>query len=404
MNKNILIFDQAESAGGSIARAVDIAILTPEITFFFCTVHPLKKLYSRDTTNNIHQVRVHSFYNYPKKYKHTKKLYEITSNKFLRFIGRKCLAVVDLLNEISMTMQLRLKLFPHNIDLVQANAGPHFLPYKIANIKKSGLIYYFRHLDEYGWAKGDMLDRASHYIFVGRNLMDKIRSSIKLDDEKCHVIHSPFDVNERLIEEKQPSAEDESLFRKGQEKHVVSVGRICPEKGQHITLEAMAMLPSSCPPIKLIFIGEASKTHKAYEARLHQFVAEKKLSNQVFFLGYRSNPLKLLRQADISIQAPIYFEALAGSLVEPLQLGIPTISADSGGANEVILHGKTGLLFPVEDSKALAAHIETLITDPALSAELAKEGKVYATEKWNKQHICLQLYKIYGDACAANNL
>lgn len=396
MNKSILIFDQAESAGGSIARAVDVAIALPAITFFICTVHPLNKLYARKTTANIHEVRLYSFYNYPKKYAHTQVLLDKTSNKYLILLGKKILAFVDLLNEISLTTQLKLKLAGKKIDVVQANAGVHFLPYRIAIIKKSRLIYYFRHLDEYGWAQGKMLEQASHYVFVGKNLMEKFQAGLELDQDKCQVIHSPFNTQERLAEETEISAEDFALFDNNT-KLIISIGRICAEKGQHIILEALTKLPKGCPPLKVIFIGQASASpsDKAYEATLHNFIAAHDLTGQVIFLGYRRNPLRLLKYADIAVQAPVYFEALAGSLVEALQLGIPTISADSGGANEVIIHGKTGLLFPSGDSGALAAHIETLISNPALCEQLSANGKQYATEQWDKTTICAKLYKIY---------
>ncbi|WP_323813276.1 glycosyltransferase family 4 protein [Cellvibrio sp. NN19] len=403
--KDILIVDLAESAGGSTARAIDVAIESPAYNFYICTLHQLNKLYSRKTTSNIKKIRLFSFYNYPKKYSHTQILLKATSNRILLFFGKKILALIDFANEISLKTQLRFKLAGKNIDIVQANTGVHFLPYAIAKAKKADLIYYFRHWDEYGWAQGKMLDSARLYLFVGVNLMNRFLKDLKLDLKRCHVIHSPFDATERRQQEPPLLDSDAALFKDKDRKTILSIGRICPQKGQHILLEAITQLSVHCPRIKVIFVGAAGKstTERNYERKLIDYVCANNLSDKVSFIGYRENPLKLLSFANIAVQTPTYFEALAGSLVEALQLGIATISADIGGANEAIIQNETGLLFPAGNSKALAEKIELLLTDDDLREKIAKNGQIYAINKWDKSSICTKMHNAYNGSLTSIN-
>lgn len=399
--KTIVIFDQAESAGGSIARAVDLANEMQDFQFVFITYRPLRDLYKFRVASNIVEKRVYSFYNYKKKYNHSKLLASKTSNKLLTYLGIKLISLADFINEYSVLLQALLNTYSKKIDFVQANAGVHRLPYRLASIKNAMLTYYFRHLDDYRWAEGKILERANSYIFVGSNLMEAHLALLKsVPREKCKVIYSPFDVDRRLKNESAENVDVPKKLRETGKKLIICNSRISAAKGQHIIIEAMQKLVSTWPELKLIFVGDAdeNKLDQRYLNNLKQKVQEYKLDDTVIFLGHRNNPLHILQYADIAIQAPTYFEALAGSLVESLQLGIPTVGAEIGGASEVLIDGKTGFLFPPGDHNTLADIIDRILRDPMVIAPIIERGKTYALQKWCPQKISAQMRAVYTDA------
>ena len=402
--KTILIFDQAESAGGSIARAVDLANEMDEFNFIFVTYHPLHELSNAQLATHITAKRVYSFYNYAKKTDHRLFLESKTKNTILRLIGKKIIALADLINEYSVLWQTLFKIWPTKIDLVQANAGVHILPYRLAQRTNASLIYYFRHLDDYSWAEGKMLNRASHCIFVGTNLMKAHLARLKnLPREKCSVVHSPFDVATRLETEPQLDREILNRLKQSGKKVIVCNSRLGVTKGQHIVIDALKQLSPSWPELVLVFVGSASATAEGvqYLERLKKTVADYQLEDRVIFLSHRHDPLHILLYADIAVQAPTYFEALAGSLVESLQLGIPTVSADMGGSNEVLIDGSTGFLFPPGDHAALAEIIDRVLREPKLVEPIIEQGKAYALQKWSPQNISAQMRTIYSAAVSA---
>lgn len=398
---NILIFDQAEFPGGSVARAVDLAITMPQHQFFIVTYHPLSQLYHRTPSANIRPLRLFSFYNFQKKHKHTEIVKKFTRSKILRWIGEKCIATVDWINERSLIIQAQKKLIRTPIDIVQANAGIHFLPYRLATIKQAALIYYFRHLDDYRWTTDAMLHRASHYVFVGRNLMGRHRSMIELPDEKCRVIYSPFDSIHRLQETK-PA--DLSLIERLQSEHryiILMAARVCKEKGQIVALEAINLLHKKYPNIVLILAGDEEKNYADF---LRSKIDQLQLKQYIHFIGQRSDIPHLLMRANLALQAPLWFEALSGSLVEAMQLGVLTISADIGGASEVIHHSETGFLFPPNDSNGLAHLIEAILLDEQDHQAIRDAGKIHANTHWNPQKIHSAMLEVYAQALSNSSL
>ena len=62
-------------------------------------------------------------------------------------------------------------------------------------------------------------------------------------------------------------------------------------------------------------------------------------------------------------------------VLEYLASGIPAVVTDTGGNREIILDGKNGFFFPVNDHKALAELLELILDDHALYSRLCKNAK-----------------------------
>jgi len=400
--KTILIFDQVETSGGSIARAVDLANELKDFQFVFITYHPLENLYHKALSNHIVAKRVFSFYNYQRKQAHIKKVKTLTSNKLMTFFGLKLVALMDLINEYSVVAQTLIKTFSIKIDLVQANGGVHPLPYRLAEFKKAALIYYFRHLDDYRWAEGKMLDRANDYIFVSFNLMQAHLALLqKVPRERCQVVHSPFDSQKSLAKAKPSDLQFiQELKTKG---HIVILhaARICHDKGQHIAIDAIIKLKDMHPNLTLILAGSFEDDgNNEYEQTLRQKIQEHQLSDRVLLVGHRDDVLQILQHVDIALQTPLWFEALGGSLVESMQLGVLTISSDIGGTSEAVIHKQTGLLFSPGDSDELANLISQIMENRIDTKALAEAGKEHAYKKWGAELIQEKMRFIYSDAIA----
>jgi glycosyltransferase involved in cell wall biosynthesis len=399
--KTILIFDQAESAGGSIARAVDLANQMQDFQFVFITYHPLDKLYNTETASNIVAKRIYSFYNYQKKYAHLESLKRKTKNKLLIYAGIKLIALADFINECSVTSQALIKIRSIKIDLVQANGGVHYLPYRLAELRKAALIYYFRHLDDYRWAAGKMLGRASEFVFVGANLMQRHLALLNLPFEKCNLVHSPFDAQKALAKaSKSDLAFLYDLKNKGYFV-ILQAARVCREKGQHVSIDALIKLKDSYPNIALILAGEfAHKATTDYQHELHKKVTDNQLADRVLFIGQRKDILQLVHASDMALQSPLWFEALSGSLIEAMQLGVLTVSANMGGASEAIIHNQTGLLFTAGDSEELAQLISRILEKQIDTKLLAEAGREHAYRYWKSETVQQQMRTIYCRAIA----
>jgi glycosyltransferase involved in cell wall biosynthesis len=395
--KTILIFDPAENAGGAFSRAVELAAELPEFHYIFMTYIPFKNLYSGKTPKHFECIRIYSPFNSHNAHKlraTIEKSAVLSAFKIMLYVMINALLKI---NKIFILTQAKARLLGKKIALVQSNNGIQYLPFKIAQTKKSGLIYYFRDLQYFKHLPQSMINAASSYLFVGYNLRDAYLEQMPLDINKCHIIHSPFDVMQRLQYEPNEDLSQVNALKLQGNKIIICASRICAEKGQETLIEAFALLNSGNPNTKLLIVGEAANNtaDQAYLQRLHKLVDTKNIQHSVFFLGFRKDILKLLQLADVAVQAPIYFEALSGSLVEALQLGIPTISSNIGGADEVLLPEQTGFLFEPEDHQALYALLKNILCGNYDLKSIIENGKEHASTKWSANTISIAMNDIY---------
>ncbi len=188
-------------------------------------------------------------------------------------------------------------------------------------------------------------------------------------------------------------------LKKDQKKIIILPARITQDKGQLIALQALKHLKENISNVVLLIAGDLPQDpqDKIYYEKLQAFVIENELAENVYFLGYRDDVLHLVKNADVAIHTPIYFEAMAGGIVESLQLGTPTISADIGGAREAIEDGVTGFLFTPGKYTQLAEILLKILNDSASNLGITQKGAAHATEIWKPERIQQQMKKTYDD-------
>ncbi len=158
---------------------------------------------------------------------------------------------------------------------------------------------------------------------------------------------------------------------------VFMVGRIEQCKGQHLLLDAMAVLQQQGISIKALFVGPAMS--EAYLQGLKQRVENSVLAGTVKFIGPHKQPSHLAAAFDVALLAT-ECETFGLVLIEAMRAGVAVIGTAACGVLEIIDEGETGMLFPPNDSAALSAVIRRLYEDPGLRQQLAAAGKRKADE------------------------
>lgn len=152
------------------------------------------------------------------------------------------------------------------------------------------------------------------------------------------------------------------------------VGRLKRYKGIDLALRALQGVLVRFPEAILQIVGEGSD-----RSRLLGLIDGLALGNSAQFLGFVSEEEKrrLLRRAWAHI-FPSVKEGWGISNVEASACGTPAIAADSPGLRESVVHGKTGLLVPFGDHRALAAAMLDIAADTALRESLGAGGRDFA--------------------------
>jgi len=135
-----------------------------------------------------------------------------------------------------------------------------------------------------------------------------------------------------------------------------SFGRLSPEKGHHILLEAMARLGADTP-VRLLLVGDGPE-RKNLETQAEMLG----ISNRVIFAGQQDNMRDWFEAIDLFV-LPSLSEGLPFVVLEAMALGKPVLASRVGAVPEVIDEGVNGWLLPPGDAELLATSIASLLKD-----------------------------------------
>jgi glycosyltransferase involved in cell wall biosynthesis len=150
---------------------------------------------------------------------------------------------------------------------------------------------------------------------------------------------------------------------------VLAAGRLSPEKGFDILLEAAPAVLQQTPHAHFILFGEGGERAKM-EAR----VAELGLHDKFLMPGLTAELDRYLPQADVVV-LPSYTEGLPNVALEASAAGVPIVATAVGGIPEVVQHEETGILVPSGQPRKLAAALNRLLQSEELRKEMGVAGQ-----------------------------
>ncbi|HXV14729.1 MAG TPA: glycosyltransferase, partial [Candidatus Krumholzibacteria bacterium] len=151
---------------------------------------------------------------------------------------------------------------------------------------------------------------------------------------------------------------------------VGNVAALAPHKAQDDLLGAAARVLAQRDDVRFFIVGEGS-----LRARLEGLAGELGIDGRVFFTGFRTDALDLLRAFDVFVMSS-YLEGLGTSIMDAQALGVPVVATRTGGIPELVEDGVTGLLVPPRDPDALAAAILRFLADAGLRGTCAQAARV----------------------------
>ncbi|MBN2964664.1 glycosyltransferase family 4 protein [Sulfurospirillum sp. T05] len=146
-------------------------------------------------------------------------------------------------------------------------------------------------------------------------------------------------------------------------------GRIEPAKGQHVVLEAAERLRQQGLEVKTLVVGGAMD--KAYEKKLQERFCKD------VFVGF-SHEVGALMQACDCVVLATEKETFGLVLVEAMHAGVSVLGSNSGGPQEIIEDGVSGVLFEPMSAEDLAKKLAMVLGDGELRSKLAQGGQMRA--------------------------
>lgn len=193
---------------------------------------------------------------------------------------------------------------------------------------------------------------------------------------------------------------DENILRKKPKRvknQLIFVGALVDHKGLPFLIQALKIVKTSFPKIRLLIIGEGPKKEEYKE-----LVKKGGLNNQVFFLGKTDNKHTLLHMAKsaILVMPSIWMENAPITLLEAMVLGTPAIGSKIGGIPELIKDRETGLLFKPRDSIDLADKIIYLLSHPKIARRMGQKSIEICQKNYIPEIYYEKLIKVYKKAAS----
>jgi phosphatidylinositol alpha-1,6-mannosyltransferase len=169
---------------------------------------------------------------------------------------------------------------------------------------------------------------------------------------------------------------------------LLCVGRIHPRKGQLELLQAIERLPASIKDkVTCRFAGPP--TNQAYFKKVTSL--SKKSGCKIEFLGELSNTqlISEYEKADLfaltSIPLAKSVEGFGFVYLEASAHGLPIVANRTGGVEDAVVNGQTGLLADPQNQSEVTEHLVTLMEDKDLREATGNAGVQWATEhSWEK--------------------
>ncbi|GAK55313.1 glycosyl transferase group 1 [Candidatus Vecturithrix granuli] len=153
----------------------------------------------------------------------------------------------------------------------------------------------------------------------------------------------------------------QSPFNEKSEVIIGIVGQIGERKGHKYLLEALSALVPSYPQIQLWIVGkEPEQNQEHYTEQLERYIKEAHLEPYVTWWGFRTDIPDILSQLDI-LALPSLQEPFGKIVIEAMAMEKPVVATTVGGVPEIVVDGKTGLLVPPQDARALRQALERLL-------------------------------------------
>ena len=162
-----------------------------------------------------------------------------------------------------------------------------------------------------------------------------------------------------------------------QQLRFISVGRLVPQKGLDVLLDARARCTGAAASWPVELVGDGPE-----RPALERQAEAAGLAAVVQFTGFRPDPQRCLAAAAVFV-LPSRFEGMPNALLEAMAAGLAVIVSDaSPGPLEVVEHRRTGLVVPVENPIALAAAMDELAADSVLRQRLgaAAQARIAALD------------------------
>jgi glycosyltransferase involved in cell wall biosynthesis len=215
-----------------------------------------------------------------------------------------------------------------------------------------------------------------HVVAVSAAQADKVRRA-GVRGDRLTTISNAVDPDRFADSDGRYRAKLQRYFRGTRERIIGAAGRLSPEKGFDILIEAAVRIVDVDPTAGFVIFGDGP-----CRPALQQQIAGLGLTGSVILAGFRHDLDRYIPQLDLFV-LPSYTEGLPNVVLEACAAGVPVVATAVGGTPEIIEDGQSGFLAPAGDAEQLAAAIDEALENEERLREIAFQGRQKVLESYS---------------------
>jgi glycosyltransferase involved in cell wall biosynthesis len=178
------------------------------------------------------------------------------------------------------------------------------------------------------------------------------------------------------------------------------IGRLEPQKGQRLVLEALSLLAPERRARLAVWLVGGETRGGAYPAELRAEIARRGLGDVVRIEPPVAAVAALFARLD-ALVLPSQREGFPNVLLEAMASGLPCIATRVGDVPQMISDGESGRVVPPGDAAALARALEELLeAEPEARAALGRRARAEVEKRWQLPAVAEQHLALYRELAA----
>jgi glycosyltransferase involved in cell wall biosynthesis len=183
------------------------------------------------------------------------------------------------------------------------------------------------------------------------------------------------------------------------------IARVDPQKDYETLARAARRLVDAALKVRFLIVGGYSVEagQRTHFDQVQRWLAAHNVTAQFTFTDFRADVPRLLQAMD-AVVLSTHYEGLPLVLLEAMARGKPVVATAVDGVPEVITSDRVGLLFPQGDDALLAAHLASLIRDPARAAQLGRSGREFVETHFSRDQFRRSVVELYRNVLHRNRV
>lgn len=252
-----------------------------------------------------------------------------------------------------------------------------------------------------GWAERTAIEAADAVIAVSGAMRDDILGCYPgLDADRVHVVHNGIDTT--LY---RPDHGTDFLERIGLDTtrpYILFVGRITRQKGVPHLLRAVRDIDLAAQVVLCAGAPDTPEIDREFRELYRELSAVRDGVHWIPQMLPRPDVIQLLTHAAVFV-CPSVYEPLGIVNLEAMACGTAVVASRVGGIPEVVEHGETGLLVPLQDDfeAGLAAALDSVLADPGAARRMGEAGRRRAVGEFGWDAVARRTVRLYEEVLKA---